>query len=150
VVATSSMPGRRLTRTSAFLTDRLALVPITSPESVTRLRVLREGRTVVDTIPAFVAWNPLDTACAPVDGRLHLMLADDRRYSSVAGLAPAGTTSVRLYWRSGDDSAVSEVPVTTTDGVTAFVDSSGRRPDHLVRAEATQAGDVIGTVLPPT
>ena len=199
VVATSSVPGRALRRTSAFVTDRLALLPVTSPESITRLLVLREGMTVVDTIPAgsllfpevprtlerviassagppnqpvqvrtdgrtacrltvggwwdgpaFVAWNPLDTACAPVDGRLHLMLADDRRYSNVAGLAPPGTTSVRLYWRSGDDSAVTEVPVTTNDGVTAFVDSSGRRPDHLVRAEATRAGDVIGTVLPPT
>ena len=199
VVTTSSMPGRRLTRTSAFLTGRLALVPITSPESVTRLRVLREGRTVVDLIPAgsllgpdvprtlervvassdgpphqpvqvrtdgrtacrltvggwwdgpaIVTWNPFDTACAPVDGRLHLMLAEDRRYSSVAGLAPAGTTSVRLYWRSGSDSAVTDVAVTSDDAVTAFVDSSGRRPDHLVRAEAIRAGDVIGTVLPPT
>lgn len=199
VVATSSVPGRTMRRTSAFVTDRLALVPVTSPDSVTRLLVLREGRTVVDTIPAGslmggdvprtlervvatsgapaprlvqvrtdgrtacrltvgswwdgpapVAWNPFDEACAPINGGLNLMLADERRYSSVAGLAPPGTTSVRLYWRSGADSAVTDVPVTTDSGVTAFIDTSGRRPDQLVRAEATRAGDVIATVLPST
>jgi len=50
----------------------------------------------------------------------------------------------------GHDSAVTDVAVTSEDAVTAFVDSSGRRPDHLVRAEAIRAGNVIGTVLPPT
>ena len=141
VEATTSRPGEPVRRTSAFVHDRFALVPVTSPESVTRVRVLARGRAVVDTIPAgsllgpdvprtvdrvvatsagpptqpvqvrtdgrtacrltvgsfwdgpaYVPWNPFDAACAPVDGRLHLLLAADRRYSSVAGVAPAGTS----------------------------------------------------------
>jgi hypothetical protein len=194
VEATSSVPGRPLQRTSAFVHDRMAFVPVLGPESVTRVRVLREGRPVVDTIPAssslgadvprtlervvatsggppnqpvqvrtdgttacrltvggwwdgpaYVPWNPFDAACAPVDGRLHLLLAVDRRYSSVAGLAPPGTTSVRLAWRDG---AATEVSV-TRGGAHAFVDSSGRRPDLLVRAEALDAqGLVLATETP--
>ena len=150
VEATSSLPGQPVRRTSAFVHDRFALVPVTSPEAVTRVRVLARGRAVVDTIPAgsllgpdvprtvdrvvttsggppnqpvqvrtdgrtacrltvggfwdgpaYVPWNPFDAACAPVDGRLHLLLAADRRYSSVAGLAPAGAATVRLSWRHG-------------------------------------------------
>ena len=52
VEATTSRPGEPVRRTSAFVHDRFALVPVTSPESVTRVRVLARGRAVVDTIPA--------------------------------------------------------------------------------------------------
>ena len=197
VEVTSSEPGEPLRRTSAFVTDRLALVPVTSPESVTRIRVLREGRAVVDTVPAAtllgpevprtlervvatsggppsqpvqvrtdgrtacrltvggwwegpasVPWNPFDPACATVDGRLHLLLADDRRHSSVAGLAPAGASHVRLHWRSGEDTDVTDVPVTRGD-VASFIDTSGHRPDNLVRAEARNSqGDVLEVATP--
>jgi hypothetical protein len=95
--------------------------------------------------PAYVPWNPFDAACAPVDGELHLLLATDRRYSSVAGVAPSGTSVVRLSWRNG---STSEVPV-AHDEVPAFVDSSGRAPLQLVRAEALdQQGEVLATAMP--
>jgi hypothetical protein len=197
VIATSSQPGGQPVTNTRFVRDRLAVLAATAPDAVTRVQVLREGRTVVDTIPAssylresvprtlervvassggppsqpvqvrtdgrtacrltvggwwegppYVPWNPFDDACAPVDGDLHLLLAADRRYSSVAGLVPGGTTSVRLHWRSGSDDAFNEVMVTTDAGVTAFVDSSGHRPDTLVRAEAIRAGVVIATATP--
>jgi hypothetical protein len=197
VIATSSQPGRRPVTNERFVDHRLAVLAATAPDAVTRVQVLREGRTVIDTIPAssnlrdnvprtlarvvatsggppsqpvqvrtdgrtacrltvggwwdgppHIPWNPFDDACAPVDGGFHLLIAADRRYSSVAGLAPPGTTSVRLYWRSGSDDDVSEVQVTTDAGVTAFVDSSGHRPDNLLRAEAIRAGDVIATATP--
>ena len=194
VEATSSRPGEPVRRTSAFVHDRFALVPVTSPESVTRVRVLARGRAVVDTIPAgsllgpdvprtvdrvvttsagpptqpvqvrtdgrtacrltvggfwdgpaYVPWNPFDAACAPVDGRLHLLLAADRRYSSVAGLAPAGAATVRLTWRDG---SATELPV-APDEVPAFVDSSGRAPLRLVRAEALdRQGLVLASAVP--
>ena len=194
VEATTSRPGEPVRRTSAFVHDRFALVPVTSPESVTRVRVLARGRAVVDTIPAgsllgpdvprtvdrvvttsagpptqpvqvrtdgrtacrltvggfwdgpaYVPWNPFDAACAPVDGRLHLLLAADRRYSSVAGLAPAGAATVRLTWRDG---SATELPV-AHDDVPAFVDSSGRAPLRLVRAEALdQQGLVLASAVP--
>jgi hypothetical protein len=194
VEATSSRPGEPVRRTSAFVHDRFALVPVTSPESVTRVRVLARGRAVIDTIPAgsqlgpdvprtldrvvatsagppnqpvqvrtdgrtacrltvgafwdgpaYVPWNPFDSACAPVDGRFHLLLAADRRYSSVAGLAPSGASQVRLTWRDG---STSEVPV-TPDQVPAFVDSSDRAPLQLVRAEALdQQGQVLASAVP--
>jgi len=193
VEATSSLPGQPVRRTSAFVHDRFALVPVTSPEAVTRVRVLARGRAVVDTIPAgsllgpdvprtvdrvvttsggppnqpvqvrtdgrtacrltvggfwdgpaYVPWNPFDAACAPADGRLHLLLAADRRYSSVAGLAPAGAATVRLSWRHGSPT---EVPVTADSVAPAFVDNSGRPPLELVRAEALDAsGTVVASV----
>ena len=193
VEATSSLPGQPVRRTSAFVHDRFALVPVTSPEAVTRVRVLARGRAVVDTIPAgsllgpdvprtvdrvvttsggppnqpvqvrtdgrtacrltvggfwdgpaYVPWNPFDAACAPVDGRLHLLLAADRRYSSVAGLAPAGAATVRLSWRHGPPT---ELPVTADSVAPAFVDNSGRPPLELVRAEALDAsGTVVASV----
>jgi hypothetical protein len=128
VTVTNSRPGEDLPDTTAFVEDRMALVPIVAPEAVTRLRLQSAGRTVVDTIPAgslmgadvprtleqvvtsngafpqpvqvrtdgrtacrmtagtwwdgppYVPWNPFDTACATVDGELHLLLADDRRW----------------------------------------------------------------------
>jgi hypothetical protein len=193
VEATSSLPGQPVRRTSAFVHDRFALVPVTSPEAVTRVRVLARGRAVVDTIPAgsllgpdvprtvdrvvttsggppnqpvqvrtdgrtacrltvggfwdgpaYVPWNPFDAACAPADGRLHLLLAADRRYSSVAGLAPAGAATVRLSWRHGSPT---ELPVTADSVAPAFVDNSGRPPLELVRAEALDAsGTVVASV----
>jgi hypothetical protein len=95
--------------------------------------------------PAYVTWNPFDPACAPVDGDLHLLLAADRRYSSVAGVAPSGTSVMRLSWRDG---SVTEVPV-AHDEVPAFVDSSGRAPVQLVRAEALdQQGLVLAAAVP--
>ena len=195
VEATTSRPGEPVRRTSAFVHDRFALVPVTSPESVTRVRVLARGRAVVDTIPAgsmlgpevprtvdrvvttsagpptqpvqvrtdgrtacrltvgsfwdgpaYVPWNPFDAACAPVDGRLHLLLAADRRYSSVAGLAPAGAVTVRLSWRHGPPT---EVPVTPDTVAPAFVDNGGRPPLQLVRAEALDGqGLVLASAMP--
>ncbi len=195
VEATTSRPGEPVRRTSAFVHDRFALVPVTSPESVTRVRVLARGRAVVDTIPAgsllgpdvprtvdrvvttsggpptqpvqvrtdgrtacrltvgsfwdgpaYVPWNPFDAACAPVDGRLHLLLAADRRYSSVAGLVPAGAVTVRLSWRHGPPT---EVPVTADSVAPAFVDNGGQPPLQLVRAEALdQQGQVLASAMP--
>jgi hypothetical protein len=194
VEATSSRPGEPVRRTSAFVHDRFALVPVTSPESVTRVRVLARGRAVIVTIPAgsllgldvprtvdrvvatsagppsppvqvrtdgrtacrltvggfwdgpaYVPWNPFDPACAAVDGHLHLLLAADRRYSSVAGLTPSGTAVVRLSWRGG---SATEIPV-APDEVPAFVDSSGRAPTELVRAEALDGqGQVLASAMP--
>lgn len=194
VEATSSRPGEPLRRTTAFVHDRFALVPVTSPESVTRVRVLARGRAVIDTIPAgsllgpdvprtvdrvvatsagppsqpvqvrtdgrtacrltvgafwdgpaYVPWNPFDPACAPVDGRLHLLLAADRRYSSVAGVMPSGTAVVRLTWRGGSSTEITVAP----DVVPAFVDSSGRAPTQLVRAEALdRQGLVLAAAVP--
>jgi len=73
------------------------------------------------------------------DRRLHLLLAADRRYSSVAGLAPAGAATVRLSWRHGSPT---EVPVTADSVAPAFVDNSGRPPLELVRAEALDASGI--------
>jgi hypothetical protein len=86
-------------------------------------------------------WNPFDEACARIDpSGLRLLIAADRRYSSVAGVAPTGSVDVRLHWQNGD---VTNTPV-AVDEVPAFVDTSGRRPDRLVLAEALGAD---GTVL---
>lgn len=94
---------------------------------------------------AFVLeWNPFDDACATVDGSLQLLLAHDRRYSTVAGIAPPGA-SVRLRWRNGDVTTV-EVASGT---VNAFLDTSGHRPDRLVLAEALGPdGKVVATARP--
>lgn len=101
--------------------------------------------TVNGRVEHAMSWNLFDQACAPVDGRLHLLLADDRQYSSVTGLAPDDATSVRLRW--GDGSAT-EVPVTPAPPY-AFVDTSGRRSDQLIAAEAlNQRGDVLATDRP--
>ena len=87
-------------------------------------------------------WNLFDEACASVDGALHLLVADDRHYSSVAGLAPAGTASVRLRWRDG---SVTDIPVARTPPF-AFIDISGNRPDHLASAEARDLnGDLVAS-----
>lgn len=51
VVVTSSEPGQPLRDVSSPLENRLALVPISAPEAVTRLRVLRRGQPVLDTVP---------------------------------------------------------------------------------------------------
>jgi len=97
-----------------------------------------------------LAWDLIDDACAPIDGDLHLLIAEDRRYSSVAGVVPVGTTTVRLTWRSGSDTDVTETPVRNpSDDVPVFIDESGHRPDQLTRAEALDAdGDVLATALP--
>jgi hypothetical protein len=95
--------------------------------------------------PPFVPWNPFDAACAAVDGSLHLLLADDRRYSSVAGVAPADARSVRLRWADG---AVTEVPTAGGD-VNAFLGPLDRRADRLVQAEALDdAGQVLAAATP--
>jgi len=101
--------------------------------------------TVNGLVEHVMSWNLFDQACAPVDGRLHLLLADDRQYSSVTGLAPEDATSVRLRW---EDGTVTEVPVTPAPPY-AFVDTSGRRPDRLISAEALdQRGDILATERP--
>jgi hypothetical protein len=196
VEVTSSEPGRPSVRTSGFLHDRLAFVPIGRPDAVTRLRVLHRGEPRLDTIPAgallgpdvprtvdrIVAttreprpeqpvqvrtdgrtacrltagawwpdgqpamdWNPFDAGCAELDGSLQLLLAEDLRYSSVAGVAPAGARSVRLHWAGG---AVTDVPTVGGD-VNAFLAPVARRPDRLVRAQALDAaGAVVAEVAP--
>ena len=193
VTVTNSRPGGRLPDSTAFVEDRMALVPIVAPEGVTRLVVQRAGRTVLDTVPAgmllgddvprtletvvtsngafpqpvqvrtdgrtacrmtagtwwdgppYVPWNPFDTACAPVDGDLHLLLADDRRYSNVAGIAPPEAAQVRLRWRDGGSTTVP----TTRSGVNAFLGPQDGRPDRLLLAEAlTRDGSVLATAIP--
>ena len=91
-------------------------------------------------------WNPFDEACVTIDPtKLQLLIAEDRRYSSVAGVAPTGTGFVRLHWRNGD---VTDVPV-ADDEVPAFVDTSGHRPDLLTLAQAINtAGDETARVEP--
>ena len=95
-------------------------------------------------------WNPFDEACVTIDpSKLQLLIAEDARYSSVAGVAPPGTGVVRLHWRNGD---VTDVPV-ADDEVPAFVDTSGHRPDRLTLAQAIDtAGDetATGGTLTPT
>jgi hypothetical protein len=200
VEVTTSRPGYPRLRTSGFVENRLALVPVTRPEEVTHLRVLRAGRAILDLTPSGallgsgvprtldrvvastdfsrgqpqgvqvrtdgdiacrmtvgswwdgppqIPWNPFDTACTPADGELHLLITEDRRYSSVAGMVPDGTVTVRLTWRSGSDTDVTETPVRNPGGVVqAFIDESGHRPDQLTRAEALDAdGNVVATVL---
>jgi hypothetical protein len=134
-------------------------VPRTLDRVVTRLgpepqqvQVRTDGRTACRMTvggwwdgPPYLAWNPFDTACAAVDGGLHLLLADDRRYSSVAGIAPPDARSVRLHWAGG---AVTEVATSGGD-VNAFLGPLDRRPDRLVRAEALDgSGQVVATAMP--
>ena len=97
-----------------------------------------------------LAWNLIDDACATIDGDLHLLIAEDRRYSSVAGVAPVGTTTVRLTWRSGSDTDVTETPVRNpSDDVPASSTRAGTARDQLTRAEALDAdGNVLATALP--
>ena len=42
--------------------------------------------------------NPTDSACAPVEGALRLLLTDDPDATGVAGVAPPDAASVRLRW----------------------------------------------------
>lgn len=101
--------------------------------------------------PPQLPWNAFDVACATIDNEgLQLLLADDRMYSSVTGTAPVGTSFVRLFWRVGKETESSDVPVTRSGGVVAFIDSSKHRADQLIRAEAwNDQGDVVATALPP-
>jgi hypothetical protein len=194
VEVTTSRPGKDIRTERVGLDDRLALVPIGSPENVTRLVLLRGDTVVADRIPGdyylspsvprplgrvvaaagegqsvqvrtdgttacrltangldsfdvvVLPWNPIDEACATIDPEgLRLLIADDRRYSSVAGVAPRYAVTVLLHWRNGDvtESAVAD------DEVPAFVDTSGHRPDRLVLAEAVDAaGTVVASARP--
>jgi hypothetical protein len=195
VEVTTSLPGKDIRVRRVALDGRLALVPLPSPQSATRLRLLRGdapleeripgdyylagslprplARVVVATTGAVQAvqvrtdgvtacrmtvagfespdvlvlpWNPIDDACARIEpAALQLLIAEDRRYSSVAGVAPQGTDVVRLRWRDGD---VTDVPV-AVDEVPAFDDTSGHRPDRLVLAEALdRSGTVIAQARP--
>lgn len=196
VQVTSSEPGRPLLRTSAFAEDRMALVPVAAPDAVTRVAILRTGRTSADLIPAasglgpdvprtldrvaattgderperpvqvrtdgrtacrltaggwwgddppLLPWNPVDSACAQVDGGLRLLLGTDRRAGSVAGVAPPGTALVRLHWRDGSVSAVR----TSDDDVNAFVGPVARAADRLVRADAVGPDGSVTTTERP-
>ena len=198
VEVTTSLPGEDIDLRSADLRDGLAMVELPAAQSATRLRLLRRGTAVADTIPGdyhlgegvprplgrvvaetgdyervqvrtngrsacrvtvtgldganpfLTPWNPIGEGCATIDpDRLQLLAPDDRRYSSVAGLAPDGTDVVRLYWRVGKDTESNDVGVTRSGGAIAFIDTSLRRPDQLIRAEAWSAdGDVLATALP--
>ena len=194
VTVTNSRPGERLPVTTGFVHDRMALVPIVAPEAVTRLRIQRAGRTVVDTVPAglllgedvprtlehvvttdgafpqpvqvrtdgrtacrmtastwwdgtpFAPWNPFDSACAPVDGRLHLLLPGDRTTGRVVGIAPPAAARVRLHWRDDDTTTV----LTTRGDVNAFLGPQDGRPDQLLVAEALAPdGTVLASAIPP-
>ena len=95
--------------------------------------------------PPYVPWNPFDTACATVDGDLHLLLADERRYSSVAGIAPSAATQVRLRWRDGGSTTVRP----TGGDVNAFLGPQDGSPRRLLLAEAlTRDGTVLATAIP--
>jgi hypothetical protein len=195
VEVTSSVPGRATVRTSGFLRDRLAIVPVAAPDAVTRVRVLHRGLPRLSTIPAgwrlgpdvprslervvastgtdrpdpvqvrtdgrtacrltaggwwpqgqgYADWNPVDGACAQVDGSLQLLLAGARDRTGVAGVAPRDARSVRLHWAGG---ATSVVPTTGGD-VNAFVGPLRRVASSLVRAEAVDvAGRVVATARP--
>ena len=198
VEVTVSLPGKDIDVRSADLRDGLALVDLPGAQSATRVRLLRQGTTVVDSIPGdhhlgdsvprpldqvvaetgqyervqvrtdgqsacrvtvttlegrnpfLTPWNPTDEGCATIDNEgLQLLAPDERRYSSVAGLAPAGTSVVRLFWRVGTDSESNDVRVTRSGGAIAFIDTSLRSPDQLIRAEAWSAdGKVLATALP--
>jgi hypothetical protein len=195
VEVTTSLPGKDIRVRSVPLDRRLAMVPLPSPQSVTRLRLLLRGKPVEERIPGdyylsssvprplgrvvvssngavqavqvrtdgiaacrmtvlgieggdvlHLPWNPIDDACATIEPTgLVLLLAEDRRYSSVAGVAPQGAEVVRLHWRDGD---TTDVPV-ARDEVPAFVDTSGHRPDRLVLAEALdRSGTVVAEARP--
>ena len=93
-----------------------------------------------------VGWNLYASGCAPADGKMHLLLPDDRQYAGIGGLAPEGAERVRLTWRNG---TTTDVPVVGDVTVTGFVDPTGQRANHLVRAEALDGqGDVIATEEP--
>ena len=194
VQVTSSAPGEAVTRSSSFTENRLAFVPVRAPDAVTRVRVLRAGRPVVDLIPAgsllgpdvprtldrVVAsadagegravqvrtdgraacrltagrwwagpprgyWNPTDSACAPVEGALRLLLTDDPDATGVAGVAPPDAASVRLRWEDGSVSTVR----TAGGDVNAFLGPVSRPASRLVRAEAVDPdGAVMSAVTP--
>jgi hypothetical protein len=94
-----------------------------------------------------VPWNPFDAACARIDGTLQLLLAEDRTYSGVAGVAPRQAVRVRLTWNDGR-STIADV---VDDPVRAFLGPVGedRSPEQLRRAEALDArGRVIATATP--
>lgn len=98
-----------------------------------------------------VPWNPFDAACAHIDGSLQPLLAADRLYSSVAGVAPQGTARVRLHWR---DRTTNTVPA-AAGGVPAFIDTAyafdgTHRASDLVRLEALdRPGGIVAKVVPP-
>jgi hypothetical protein len=97
-------------------------------------------------------WNAFDVACATIDREgIQLLVAEDRRYSSVAGTVPPAAVQVRLTWAGGSDPDVTTTPVRNRHSdVPVFLDESGHRPDQLVRAEALDAdGNVVATALPP-
>jgi hypothetical protein len=196
VEVTSSEPGAPPARTSGFLHDRLAMVPIGGPEAVTGVRVLHRGAPRLETIPAgsllgaevprnltrvvastgpqrpgqpvqvrtngrvacrltvggwwpqgraYATWNPVDAACADVDGSLDLLLTPGRDDAGVAGVAPAAARTVRLHWQGGASSDVA----TAGGDVNAFVGPVRRPAEQLVRAEAVDAsGRVVATAAP--
>ena len=109
--------------------------------------------TVADLSPADqvpVGWNPFDTGCARLDGSLQLLLAEDRIYSSVTGVAPAGSRSVRLVWKDGTSTTVPVAP----GNVPAFLDGTVSRDraapaSELERAEALDAdGRILARAEP--
>jgi len=199
VEVTTSLPGKAIDVRTAGLRGGLAMVELPGAQSATRLRLLRQGTTIVDSIPGdynlgesvprplgrvvaetgkyervqvrtngrsacrvtvtdleglnplLTPWNPIDEGCVTIDpGKLQLLIPEDRRYSSVAGVAPDGTAAVRLTWRSGSDTDVTEIPVRAPGGdIRAFIDQSAHPPDQLTRVEALDAdGQVLATALP--
>jgi hypothetical protein len=94
---------------------------------------------------AYATWNPVDAACADVDGSLDLLLTPGRDDAGVAGVAPAAARTVRLHWQGGASSDVA----TAGGDVNAFVGPVRRPAEQLVRAEAVDAsGRVVATAAP--
>lgn len=130
----------------------LATVVTTNGAFPQPVQVRTDGRTACRMTagtwwdgPPYVPWNPFDTACATVDGDLHLLLAEDRRYSSVAGIAPPAATKVRLRWRDGGSTTVR----TTRGDVNAFLGPQDGSPRLLLLAEALARDDtVLATAIP--
>jgi len=195
VEVTTSEPGKEPEIATVPLRAGAAVVPVTRPDTVTRLRILRDGTELYDDVPAAwyltedvprdldriavssglgasqsaqvrtdgtracrftvggfwpnggkaVPWDPFDHACARIDGSLQLLLAEDRAYSTVAGVAPTSAATVRLYWDNGGSSDARMA----TGKVKAFIGPTGHPPDTLRRAEALdEDGTVVATATP--
>lgn len=109
VQVTSSVPGEAARRSSSFTDNRLAFVAVSAPEAVTRVRVLRAGRPVVDLIPAGSLLGPdvprtLDrvvTSADAGDGR-EVQVRTDGRWACRLTAGSWWSGPPRAYWNPTD------------------------------------------------
>lgn len=110
-MVTTSLPGRDKKDTTRPVTDRLALVPIDRPDSVTRVRVLRRGVTVFDSVPADALLGPevprtlSRVVASEATGRLHrpVQVRTDGRTAcrvTAGGFHPQGAQAA--HWNLTD------------------------------------------------